>query len=228
MRKGYGYYSYKGLGLLIAIAFFVINKYLIVIILISCVLIIVYFVYKELTTKKPVRKPKNESILNKPPLVILENIRKPNQSRTAKDLYRRLRGLGLNPVDEYPYSKIHMDIAFPDKKLCIEVDGVDYHIKEKDIRRDTFLKNRGWKVVRYSADMVYNQTGEVAADIKRIYNTLEYNPKDGLVATNTQQNSEDGESEEEFIYDNLMEGEYDEILEGIKKKKSTIQKGKKK
>ena len=50
-----------------------------------------------------------------------------------------------------------MDIALPDKKVDIEIDGEAFHKnKEKDKQRDDFLKSEGWKVIRIPAKWVSN------------------------------------------------------------------------
>jgi len=50
-----------------------------------------------------------------------------------------------------------LDIALPDKKVDIEIDGEAFHKnKEKDKQRDDFLKSEGWKVIRIPAKWVSN------------------------------------------------------------------------
>lgn len=52
-----------------------------------------------------------------------------------------------------------MDLAFPESKLDIEVDGNNYHItpdqQARDQNRDKMLKANGWTVCRITAEQVY-------------------------------------------------------------------------
>lgn len=60
--------------------------------------------------------------------------------------------------------KIYLDIAIPEKKICIEYDGLYWHdlnqstIGMKDSERDVFLKSRGWRVFRIKS---YKNLNEV-------------------------------------------------------------------
>ena len=50
--------------------------------------------------------------------------------------------------------RIYLDIAIPDKKICIEYDGIYWHDKNeptiaiKDKERDKYLTSIGWRVFR--------------------------------------------------------------------------------
>jgi len=67
------------------------------------------------------------------------------------------RGLvcGIDFIIQYPlrYSFI-LDIAFPDQKLAIELDGAYWHSRKKHKRRDrmkdSILQKQGWTVIRFS------------------------------------------------------------------------------
>jgi len=48
-------------------------------------------------------------------------------------------------------TNLELDFAIPDKKICIEADGSFWHKdKNRDRRRDYFLKSRGWTIIRFT------------------------------------------------------------------------------
>lgn len=54
-------------------------------------------------------------------------------------------------IPQYVIGPFWADFALPDYKLVIELDGATYHQdKEKDRRRDAFMKKKGWKVLRFT------------------------------------------------------------------------------
>ncbi len=98
---------------------------------------------------------------------------KDRQSRTEKILIAELINLGLYPIPQYKLSRMHIDIAFPEHKLAIEVNGV-YHDsplqKKKDYYRYKYLKSMGWQVMNFSAEKVHKYSKFCAEKIKeRIY-----------------------------------------------------------
>ena len=85
-------------------------------------------------------------------------------SKPAKALYDFLIENNFNVKLEYLVRFYHIDIAEPTMKLCIEVDGDWWHGNSKfypklnknqkkrqddDRRKETYLINRGWKILRY-------------------------------------------------------------------------------
>lgn len=61
---------------------------------------------------------------------------------------------------EFSFHKFSLDFAWPDKKLCIEIDG-DQHKrfqeqKERDIEKDRLLKEEGWLEIRKSWKEIFN------------------------------------------------------------------------
>lgn len=63
-------------------------------------------------------------------------------------------------VAEYPAQvpgrKFRLDIAFVEKRLCVELDGWQYHGKhladfKRDRRRQNLLVMHGWRILRFSA-----------------------------------------------------------------------------
>ena len=53
---------------------------------------------------------------------------------------------------EYPFGRFSLDFAWPEKKLCIEIDGTqherfeEYH--KRDLAKDKLLKEQNWIVIR--------------------------------------------------------------------------------
>lgn len=59
-------------------------------------------------------------------------------------------------VREHRISRISVDFAFPAAKLAVECDGWRYHHmhRERDARRDAFLRRNGWRVLRFSGQQL--------------------------------------------------------------------------
>lgn len=58
-----------------------------------------------------------------------------------------------------PGRRFKLDVAFPEKKLCIEIDGWEWHGKHKgDFQRDRERQNlltvHGWRILRFTASDV--------------------------------------------------------------------------
>ena len=53
-----------------------------------------------------------------------------------------------------PFATVHLDAAFPELKVAIELDGAAFHgsaeARERDTRRDVALAALGWVVLRFS------------------------------------------------------------------------------
>jgi len=64
-----------------------------------------------------------------------------------------------NYVREYSIGKFALDFAWIHKKLCIEIDGEQHQrfqeYRERDERKDKFLKDSGWKVLRIEWQKMY-------------------------------------------------------------------------
>lgn len=71
-----------------------------------------------------------------------------------------MRGYGLDPVPQYAVDVYNIDLAFPEIKLGIEIDGGNWHQeksrKEEDAKRDDFLTSRGWTIKRYGPDQFFD------------------------------------------------------------------------
>lgn len=99
-----------------------------------------------------------------------------NFTKTEDFLWQFLRNRRLNG---YKFRRQHVidtyiiDFVCEHKKLVIELDGGQHIENEKyDIKRTVFLKNKGYKVLRFWNDVVFTETESV---LEEILNTLEGN-----------------------------------------------------
>ena len=77
--------------------------------------------------------------------------------------FRRQHGLGNYIVDFYCSSE----------RLIVELDGDshgEYFKIEKDIIREKFLTNRGYKIIRFENKEIFQNPEYVAEEIKKCYN----------------------------------------------------------
>ena len=60
--------------------------------------------------------------------------------------------LGINYVEQYQIHTYQLDFALVKEKIDIEIDGdqhyLDERIIESDKRRNQYLENLGWKIIR--------------------------------------------------------------------------------
>lgn len=91
-------------------------------------------------------------------------------SKTEKRLLFEMNRIGLNPKPQYKISRMHVDFAFPEDKVIVEVDGKEFHGSEKarkqDYERDRYLQTIGWKVMRITAEDVFDNPAKSAYKIK--------------------------------------------------------------
>jgi very-short-patch-repair endonuclease len=87
-------------------------------------------------------------------------------------LWQHLRGSrleGLKFRRQAPIGPYFADFLCPRAQLVIEIDG-RWHDVLHDARRDEFLRERGFTVLRISAEDVRTRRGEVLAVISRTAN----------------------------------------------------------
>lgn len=68
-----------------------------------------------------------------------------------------------NYVREFPIGRYSIDFAWVEKKLAIEIDGAQHEketYKERDNRKDIYLNNNGWKVLRIKWINMFHNTKE--------------------------------------------------------------------
>ena len=96
-------------------------------------------------------------------------------------LWQFLRGstfAGLRFRRQHPIGRYIADFCCPSKKLVIELDG-EYHVKivQDDETRDNFLRARGFRVLRFTNEHVFDRVewilqtiaDELAIDWKKNY-----------------------------------------------------------
>ena len=79
-----------------------------------------------------------------------------------------LRSFGQCPMyPQYPILNYFIDFGNPFLKVGIECGGYMFHLdKEKDLKRDTNLKNEGWDIFRISGKHCYKHPSEEYYDIE--------------------------------------------------------------
>ena len=68
--------------------------------------------------------------------------------------------------------RFRLDVAFPEHRLDVEVDGWAYHrskeARDRDIERDNLLTQAGWRVLRFSWEDVVHRPDYVVATIRSV------------------------------------------------------------
>jgi very-short-patch-repair endonuclease len=79
-------------------------------------------------------------------------------------VYKALCEIGLSPVIGMPFDRFLLDIAFPNEKLAVEVDGGNWHTcprkQKQDVRKTNFLASSGWEVIRIRIHRPNERTAE--------------------------------------------------------------------
>lgn len=97
---------------------------------------------------------------NKDRRAVLDDSRDQPWSPLERDAHRRLRTAGITGwVTNHPVrvrgASYYLDIALPELKIAIEVDGAEHHGGHEsfhaDRRRDQDLAMAGWRVARFTA-----------------------------------------------------------------------------
>jgi len=81
---------------------------------------------------------------------------------------RQMLGSGFRR--QRPIGDFIVDFVCLELKLIIEVDGYSHHLREneiKDVRRQKELEGMGYKVLRFSDEMVLKQMNQVKAIIEK-------------------------------------------------------------
>lgn len=85
-------------------------------------------------------------------------------------LYEAMRNEGLSPTPQFCIEDYFVDFAFPDIKLAVEADGIQYHSgenRQRDRRRDWVLNRAGWTVKRFYGTTIHNKASNCAYVIKK-------------------------------------------------------------
>ncbi|PNY82748.1 endonuclease domain-containing protein [Deinococcus koreensis] len=79
-------------------------------------------------------------------------------SRLESGFAERLRDAGLAFVEQFALGPYVIDIAFPQVRLLVEIDGEAYHTsvraQERDDRKDAMAVAEGWRIVRLPQGMI--------------------------------------------------------------------------
>ena len=101
------------------------------------------------------------------------NPRNKCESYIERKLYDALTSRGYEVNTQVPCGKYHIDLALYGHRIAIECDGKTYHssleAKARDRRKNRYLKEQGWKVMRFSGRQI---NGELAKVIERIEKAL--------------------------------------------------------
>ncbi|WP_041822502.1 endonuclease domain-containing protein [Alkalihalophilus pseudofirmus] len=93
------------------------------------------------------------------------------ESPIERRLYDGLLARGYSPLTQVPCGKYRIDIALVSHKLAIEADGKAFHSspqqKARDKRRDAFLRNNGWRVMRFSGRQIFRELNSVLDRIEK-------------------------------------------------------------
>ena len=106
--------------------------------------------------------------------------RTPDLAPTRSELEARMRDLIRTqdlprPRYEYPVqlstALVHLDVAYPDDRLAIELDGYSWHSDresfERDRERDNELQGLDWTVLRFTWAKLRWEPGRVVDSIRR-------------------------------------------------------------
>lgn len=86
-------------------------------------------------------------------------------------MQKALEKEGIKVVPQFPirgrFGYI-LDFAIPELKIDIEVDGLEYHKigNSRDRKRNWFLRNRGWKIIRFKGEEIKNNIQQCVDKIK--------------------------------------------------------------
>lgn len=85
-------------------------------------------------------------------------------------------------IQELQVGRYFLDFAWPEKMICVEIDGRqhfdDSKRLESDIRKNNFLNKNGWKILRLRYDDVYNDN-ESAYKLLKEFITMSKIDEDG-------------------------------------------------
>lgn len=73
---------------------------------------------------------------------------------------------------EFPFHKFSLDFAWPNKKVCIEIDGEQHERfqeqKERDNEKDKLLKEEGWIELRKPWKEIFNSPKSFIEEVKNL------------------------------------------------------------
>ena len=73
---------------------------------------------------------------------------------------------------EFPFHKFSLDFAWPDKRVCIEIDGEQHERfqeqKDRDLEKDLLLNEEGWTEIRKPWKEIFNSPKEFIKEVENI------------------------------------------------------------
>jgi len=124
--------------------------------------------YEQAEGRKKVREPVHIG-------GVIRSMIHPTDSKTEREflaaLSTALRAYpGLDFEVHFPLGPYRLDFAFPDVRLCIEIDGPQHEERrEHDAKRDRYLFDRGWKTLRISAAVAWKDPHGYARKVVQVY-----------------------------------------------------------
>lgn len=109
------------------------------------------------------------------------------ESVWERRLYEACVAAGLSPRTQYPLVGYRLDLAFPEARLDVEVDGERFHRdsggrgKAEDLWRDMTVRAAGWRPLRF---WVYELREDLAGCVQRIREELERTSRPPAVLNN--------------------------------------------
>jgi very-short-patch-repair endonuclease len=85
-------------------------------------------------------------------------------------LYDAMQYYDLAPKCQHKIGHYRVDFAFVRQRLIVEADGQHWHKgwrKRKDNKRDKWLRNHAWEVLRFTGKEIYNSPFACAHEIMR-------------------------------------------------------------
>lgn len=109
--------------------------------------------------------------------VLIAKVRKTDSPMERAVLIEVLKYEGIDIETQYPVGKYRLDIALPEYKLGLEVDGYEWHTSEsqraRDLLRDEILENQGWQIERVPGWFCYRNPDLAALKIMRFVPGIE-------------------------------------------------------
>lgn len=91
------------------------------------------------------------------------------------NFHEALKRVGIETVPQHPLAGHRLDLAIPDEKIDIEVDGKEFHLDrfgnriDSDVWRDVKVRSLGWKVLRF---WVYELREDMDACVRKVSEAL--------------------------------------------------------
>lgn len=99
-----------------------------------------------------------------------KNIRKP-ESPIEWRLYNALVNKGETVEPQVPCGKYRIDLVLRAYRIAIECDGKEFHSspqqKARDRRKNAYLRENGWTVLRFSGSAINGRIGKVLERIEK-------------------------------------------------------------